>query len=55
MALTLALLALAAVLFFAFRGRTRRQRAAAEEGARRAVEARLERDAASRQDTDGQA
>ncbi|WP_158291661.1 hypothetical protein [Marinicauda algicola] len=41
---TIGLVLLAAVLFFALRGRTRRRRSEAEEAARRAVERRLDRD-----------
>lgn len=53
--LTIALVALAAILFFALRGRKTKRRDAAAEAARRAVEARFERDAAARKDEDSRA
>ena len=53
--MTLVLITLALVLFFALRGRRVKARDAAAEAARRAVEARLESGAAVQRDDDSRA
>ena len=55
MEMTLVLITLALVLFFALRGRRVKARDAAAEAARRAVEARLESGAAAQRDDDSRA